>query len=78
MQLPKSKWRRLLEAVVVGLGGRAELAPCHAMPKLGGNIHLLIDFDGYRGNKMVNSSNAPAAKLLAWSADRIRFNITKN
>ena len=24
-------------------------------------------------NKMVNSSNGPAAKLLAWSADRIPF-----
>ena len=29
-------------------------------------------------NKMVNSSNGPAAKLLAWSADRIPFDITKN
>ena len=29
-------------------------------------------------NKMVNSSNGPAAKLLVWSADRILFNITKN
>ena len=29
-------------------------------------------------NKMVNSSNGPAAKLLAWSADRYLFNITKN
>ena len=29
-------------------------------------------------NKMVNSSNGPAAKLIAWSAERIVFDITKN
>ena len=29
-------------------------------------------------NKMVNSSNGPAAKLLAWSSDSILFKITEN
>ena len=29
-------------------------------------------------NKMVNSSNGPAAKLPSWSADRILLNLTKN
>ena len=44
-----------------------------------GDQHPLCEY-GRRifSNKMVNSSNGPAAKLLAWSADRIRFNITKN
>ena len=31
-----------------------------------------------RINKMVNSSNGPAAKLLAWLANRILLSITKN
>ena len=29
-------------------------------------------------NKMVNSCNGPAAKLLPWSAERNLFNITKS
>ena len=40
----------------------------------------LVNADTYLlwENKMVNSSNGPAAKLLAWSAERILFDITKN
>ena len=32
----------------------------------------------YDKNKMVNSSNGPAAKLLAWSSDSILFKFTEN